>query len=226
MLRAPAPELVLFDLDGTISDSAAGILAALRHAFATTGLPPLNAATERAILGPPFYESLPPLIGDVPLGEVISAYRSHYGDGAMFDASVFPGLAELLEAIGEHGITMAVATSKPEAYAIPIVEHLGLAEHFVTIGGDALDGSRGSKALVVGDVLARLGSPDPSRVLMIGDRSHDVEGARAHGVDCVGAAWGYALPGELDAAEPLAICARPADVAALLGLEDLDAAAC
>jgi phosphoglycolate phosphatase len=226
VLRTPAPELVLFDLDGTLSDSAAGILAALRHAFAVTGLPPLDPATERAILGPPFYESLPPLIGDVPLASVISAYRAHYGDGGMFDTSVFPGVVELLAAIGEHGVTMAVATSKPEAYAIPIVEHLGLTDYFVTVGGDALDGSLGSKALVVGDVLARVGHPDPSSVLMIGDRSHDVAGARVHRIDCVGVAWGYALPGELAAARPVAICATPAELAALLGLEDLDAAAC
>ena len=225
MLRTPAPELVLFDLDGTLSDSATGILAALRHAFAVHGLTPLDRATERAILGPPFYESLPPLIGDLPLGDVIGTYRAHYGDGGMFDARVFPGVAELLHALGRHGVTMAVATSKAEAYAVPIVEHLGLAGNFVTVCGDALDGSRGNKALVVGEVLARLGHPDPSRVLMIGDRSHDVEGARAHGIDCVGVGWGYALPGELAAAAPFAICATPAEVAGLLGLAGLDAAA-
>ncbi len=90
---------------------------------------------------------------------------------------------------------MAVATSKPEHYAVPIVEHLGLAEFFETVGGDELDGSLANKALVIGQVLARLGSPDPAAVLMVGDRSHDVEGARAHGIAAIGAGWGYALAG-------------------------------
>ena len=219
-----SPELVLFDLDGTICDSAPGILAALRHAFGECGLPPLDPVTERALLGPPFYESLPPLIGDVPLGEVISAYRAHYRGGSMFDVTVFPGVAELITAIGAHGVRMAVATSKPEAYAIPILEHLGLADHFATVGGDALDGSRATKALVIGEVLARLGHPDPDRTLMVGDRAHDVDGARAHGIECVGAGWGYARAGELTAAAPFAICATPGEVGALLGTANLDAA--
>ena len=217
--------MVLFDLDGTICDSAPGILAALRHAFGVCGLAPLDPVTERALLGPPFYESLPPLIDDVPLGEVIGAYRAHYRGGSMFDVSVFPGVAEVLDALGEQGVRLAVATSKPEAYAIPIIDHLGLAGHFTTVAGDSLEGARASKALVIGEVLARLDHPHPSRTLMVGDRAHDVDGARAHRIDCVGAGWGYAPAGELEAAQPFAICATPGALGALLGFADLDAAA-
>ena len=209
------PRVVLFDLDGTVSDSAPGILASLRHAFWVNGLPPLDLEVERAILGPPFYESLPPLIGDVPLASVIAAYRAHYGGGAMFDTAVYDGIVGLLDALRAHGVRMAVATSKPERYAIPIVERLRLAEYFETIGGDELDGSLRTKALVIDKVLGRLGRPRD--VVMVGDRSHDVEGAREHGFDCIGAAWGYGLPGELAAARAAKICARPADV-----LEALD----
>ncbi|MCW2497154.1 HAD hydrolase-like protein [Jatrophihabitans sp.] len=215
-----APGHVLFDLDGTLSDSAPGILAALRHAFAVTGLPPMDAATERSILGPPFYESLPPLIGDERLPEVIAAYRAHYGDttggGGMFNTVAYPGVAELLADLRADGVRLGVATSKPEVYAIPILEHLGLAQYFDTIGGDALDGSLGTKALVVGVVLERLGNPDPGDVVMVGDRSHDVLGARAHGVDCAAVTWGYAVPGELDAAAPRWTCATATEVAGVL----------
>lgn len=212
-MRAPT---ILFDLDGTLSDSARGILAALRHAFAVNGVPPMDDHTERAVLGPPFYESLPPLIGDVPLESVIAAYRDHYGAGGMFDTAVFPGVGELVQSLRADGCRLAVATSKPERYAIPIVEHLGLAEHFEVIGGDALNGSRGTKALVIADVLARLGNPAPSEVWMIGDRRHDVEGARAHHIETVGVRWGYAVPGELEAAAPWAICATAAEVGEVL----------
>jgi phosphoglycolate phosphatase len=211
---------VLFDLDGTLSDSAPGILAALRFAFAAHGLPPLDAHTERTLLGPPFVESLPPIIdGRADVRDVIGSYREHYVDGRlMYDATAYDGVREVLAAARADGRRLAVATSKPEHYARPIVEHLGLLEFFETVGGDAEDGSLGSKALVIEKVLGRLGDPAPSDVVMIGDREHDVFGARAHGIACVGARWGYGLPGELERAGARPICAAPADLPAVLGL--------
>ena len=208
---------MLFDLDGTLSDSAPGILAALRHAFAVHGLPPLDPATERDLLGPPFYESLPPIVGADMLWPVIESYRARYAE-SMYDSTAFAGVAELLAALQADGRTMAVATSKPEHYAVPIVAHLGLDTYFATIGGDELDGSLRTKALVIDKVLARLRRPDPSDVIMIGDRSHDVLGAREHDVDAIGVRWGYGMPGELEDAAPAAICATPAEVAELLGV--------
>lgn len=205
--------IVLFDLDGTVSDSAPGILAALRHAFAVNGLPPMDPRTEQAILGPPFYESLPPLIGgDERLPAVIAAYREHYGNGGMFDTQAYDGIGDLLATLHARGDRLAVATSKPEDYAVPIVEHLGLADYFETIGGDELDGSLGTKALVIGKVLGRLGVSGGADVLMIGDRAHDVLGARAHGIDCLGAGWGYGLPGELAEAGARGIFAHPSEL--------------
>jgi phosphoglycolate phosphatase len=213
------PSIVLFDLDGTLSDSAGGILASLRYAFAANGLEPMDAHTEREILGPPFYESLPPLIGgEENLPAVIDAYRSKYGDGGMFDTEVYAGVQDVLEHLHRRGVTLAVATSKPEQYAIPIVEHLGLAGFFATVGGDELDGSLKTKALVIEKVLRRLGV-EPSRdVVMVGDRAHDVIGARSHGLRCVGAGWGYGMPGELTKAGADPVCAEPAELLPALGL--------
>ena len=189
-------QTLLIDLDGTLSDSAPGILASLRHAFADVGVPEPDEATMRSLLGPPFYEALPPLFGADRVPAIIEAYRTYY-DTAMFDTRVYDGMADVLADLRARGVTLAVATSKPEAYAVPIVEHLGIAGYFHAIGGDALDGSRDTKAKVIASVLERLGSPDPAGVLMLGDRSHDVEGARARGIDCLGAGWGYGRPGEL-----------------------------
>ncbi len=191
--------VVLIDLDGTLSDSAPGILASLRRAFAEVGVPPLDEAAERALLGPPFYESLPPLVGADRVPAIIDAYRRHY-DTAMFETTVYDGMLAVLADLRARDLTLAVATSKPEFYAIPIVEHLGIVEFFATIVGDGLDGSRDSKAKVIAEALRRLGSPEPADVLMLGDRSHDVDGARTHGIDCLGAGWGYGSAAELTGA--------------------------
>ncbi len=213
--------IVLFDLDGTLSDSEPGILAALRHAFAVTGFPPLDERTERTLLGPPFYESLPPLLGGTDrLHDVIEAYRAHYvTGGAMFDTVAYDGVREVLASARSAGMRLAVATSKPEIYAVPVVKHLGLADFFETVGGDDPDGSLPSKALVIGKVLARLGEPDPRDVVMVGDREHDVYGAREHGLRCIGAGWGYGAPGELQRAGAEPVCPRPRDLLAVLGLD-------
>jgi phosphoglycolate phosphatase len=213
--------VVLFDLDGTLSDSAPGILSSLRYALAANGVEPLDAHTERELLGPPFYESLPPLIGgEEKLPAVIEAYRRKYGEGGMFDTRPYDGIRDVLEYLHGCGLTLAVATSKPEPYAVPIVEHLGLAEFFVTVGGDELDGSLPTKALVIDKVLRRLGARagEDGEVVMIGDRAHDVVGARSHGLRCIGAGWGYGMPGELEKAGADPVCAGPGDLLPALGL--------
>lgn len=183
-------------------------------------MPPLDELTERSLLGPPFYTSLPPLIGgEAKLPDILEAYRRHYGAGGMFDTSAYEGVAGVLAAARAAGCRLAIATSKPEPYAIPIAEHLGLGAMFDTIAGDTLDGGRPTKALVIGEVLVRLGA-DPADAIMIGDREHDVFGAREHGIGCVGAGWGYGLPGELAAAGADPICPRPVDLLAALHLGD------
>lgn len=212
------PETVLFDLDGTLSDSGAGILESLRYALARNGLAPLDSATERAILGPPLRESLPPLVGGAePFAAVLAAFREHQSAGARFRTRAYDGVIELLAGLHARDVRLAVASSKPEAAVRQVVEHLQLAGYFETVGGDTPDGSRG-KADVIRAVLDRLGAPDPPTVLMVGDRSNDVIGAHAHGIACVGAGWGYGLPGELAAAGADHVCATPREVGELLGV--------
>jgi phosphoglycolate phosphatase len=207
---------VLFDLDGTLSNSAPGILASLRHALVENGLPPMSAQQERSILGPPFQECLPPIVGADHVDAVIGSYRKFYGAGAMFDAIRYEGIEQVLGWLRDHGVTLAVATSKPEHFAVPIVEGLALTAYFQTVCGDTMEGTRGSKALVVGEAVRRLGSPLPGEILMVGDRSHDVIGARAHGVACLGAGWGYGQANELADAGALAVFADPLELCAAL----------
>jgi phosphoglycolate phosphatase len=180
-----------------LSDSEPGIASSLRHAFEDHGLTPLTPEQIRHVLGPPFTKSLPRYVAPELVADVIATYREYYRNGGMFDATVYDGIPALLDFLREHGVTLAVATSKVEPFAVPILEKLGLADYFVTIGGDEFDASRDSKALVVGEVLRRLGHPDPASVLMLGDRIHDVEGSAEHGVACLGAGWGYGDRAEL-----------------------------
>ncbi|HET6211011.1 MAG TPA: HAD hydrolase-like protein, partial [Jatrophihabitans sp.] len=209
-------QVVLLDLDGTLSDSALGILQSLRLAFDEVGVPWVDQATARALLGPPFWHSLPPLVGADNVDRVVASYRRHYWGGAMLRTTCYPGVAELLAELAGRELRLAVATSKAEPQAVRIIEHLGLTAYFETVCGDTLDGRRDSKALVVGEALRRLGRPDPSQVLMVGDRSHDVLGAAAHGIGCAGALWGYGSVAELAAAGALRLCEQPVDLLELV----------
>jgi phosphoglycolate phosphatase len=211
---------VLLDLDGTLSDSAPGILQSLQQAFAEIGVPWVDQATARALLGPPFGHSLPPLVGAANVERVVRIYREHYVDGgAMLRTSSYPGVPELLAGLAARGVRLAVATSKPEPYAVRIIEHLGLDGYFETVCGDTVDGRRDSKALVIGEALRRLGPPEEDSVLMVGDRSHDVLGAAAHGIGCAGALWGYGSVTELAAAGAIRLCAKPAELLELVDAE-------
>ncbi len=211
MTTLARPDTVLFDLDGTLIDSGPSILAALRKAFAAEGMPALPPEAERSLVGPPFYQTLPPLIGDAT-DRVVQTYRRIYvADGFAFQAQVYPGIDALLDGLAQGHVRLAVATSKLESSAVAVLEQLRLADRFATICGDTADAGRPTKAAVIAEALRRLGeSPGTT---MVGDRSQDVEGARAHHLPCIGAAWGYAAPGELEAAGAVAVLPDPAALA-------------
>jgi phosphoglycolate phosphatase len=168
------------------------------------------------MVGPPLQDGFAGafgLVGD-DVERAVAAYREHYRAGAMFDADVYPGIPELLAVLRADGAVLAVATSKPEPFAVQILEHAGLLAAFAGVYGATLDGTVRHKDQVVGAALAA--HPDGERPVLVGDRSHDVLGAAAHGLPCVGAGWGPAPPGELAAAGAAAIAATPADVVAAL----------
>jgi len=212
-------ETVLFDLDGTLVDSASGILGSLHAAFDELGLEHERAALGRHLLGPPLHATLPRIIDDPETAAAaVSTYRRHYGETGVYDCAPYPGIDALLAALRDAGMRVALATSKADVYAERIVAHHGWEDHFVTVVGDTLDAGRPTKAAVVGEALRRLGSPDPAGVVMVGDRSNDVAGSRAHGVGCLGVAWGYAEPGELADAGALTVLESVADLAVALSV--------
>jgi phosphoglycolate phosphatase len=217
------PPLVLLDLDGTLTDSAPGIVASARDAYAHLGLPVPDDAALRSFVGPPIGESFAGHgVPDEQVAEAIDAYRRSYRADGMFDNAVFPGIPAALVALREAGCTLAVATAKPEGFARPICDRFGLTPLVDGVFGAGSDRVRSTKAEVIAYALSELGParvPPRAHALMVGDRAHDVLGAREHGLRTLAVGWGYAPPGELAVARPEAIVGRVDDLtAAVLSL--------
>lgn len=187
----PTPaQLVIFDLDGTLTDSAAGIVTSFRHALAQVGAAAPEGDLAAQIVGPPMHATLRSMgLGD-STEEAITAYYADYSTRGWVINSVFGGIESLLADLRAAGVRMAVATSKAEPTARRVLSHFELDRYFEVIAGGGPDGSRSSKADVVAHALAQL-MPLPERVLMVGDRRHDVLGAAEHGIDTVVVGWGY-----------------------------------
>ena len=211
------PGVVLFDLDGTLTESGPGIMRSLTVAFDAIGAPQLDEATMLRFVGPPLLHSFREVAGlDGPTSvAALQAYRRYYVEHGMFENSVYPGIVELLQALHSSGRRLAVATSKPLIYARQIVEHFGLAEYFLAVCGPELDGVGAVKTRAVADAMTALEVAAGGDVVLVGDRSHDVSGAHANGIACIGVLWGYGSREELAAADAIAT-----DVSALRQLLD------
>jgi phosphoglycolate phosphatase len=213
------PQLVIFDLDGTLTDSAEGIVASFRHALGSIGAVVPDGDLAPMIVGPPMHHTL----RDMGLGEqadaAIAAYREDYLTRGWAMNRLFDGIPALLTDLRGAGVRLAVATSKVESTAQRILAHFGLDEHFEVIAGASIDGSRAAKSDVVAHALVQL-TPLPDRVLMVGDRSHDVEGAAEHGIDTVVVGWGYGRAdfGGPDSVAPHAHVATVDDLREVLGV--------
>ncbi len=187
---AGGARLVIFDLDGTLTDSAEGIVASFLHALAHIGAPAPDGDLAAQIVGPPMDDTFRSMDLGEDTEEAIAAFRAEYGSRGWAMNTPFDGVAPLLADLRAAGVRLAVATSKLEPTARRILAHFGLDRHFEVIAGAAPDGSRKTKAEVLAHALDQL-RPLPERVLMVGDRSHDVHGAATHGIDTVVVGWGY-----------------------------------
>jgi phosphoglycolate phosphatase len=210
-------EVVLFDLDGTLTESGPGIMRSLAVAFDAVGAPQLDQADMLRFVGPPLLHSFREVAGlDEPTSlAALKAYRRYFVEHGMFENSVYPGIADLLQELHNSGRRLAVATSKPLIYAHQIVEHFGLADYFLAVCGPELDGVGAVKTQVVADAMTALDVTAGGDVALSGDRSHDVAGAHANGIACIGVLWGYGSREELAAADAIV-----SDVGALRHLLD------
>ncbi|GAA2031160.1 HAD family hydrolase [Agromyces tropicus] len=197
---------VLFDLDGTIIDSASEIMGSLAHMFAEMGVPVPDQETLRSYVGPPLLDSLRMTAGftDADAWEALNVYRDHYDDH-LLHSPVFPGVEGVLQAVQAAGIPIALATSKPESMARNVLAHTGLDGYFTVIAGASDDEERSTKAEVVAEALRGLRAlgVDTSAAVMVGDRGYDALGAAAHGVPTILVEWGYGSPDE--AADAIAV---------------------
>ncbi|WP_441790765.1 HAD hydrolase-like protein [Leifsonia sp. YAF41] len=195
---------ILFDLDGTITDSAPAITSSLAHTFELLGRPVPPVSELLAYVGPPLLAAFREYAGmtATEADEALVVYREHYSGEASLDTAIYPGIAGLLERIHAAGIPLALATSKPELNAVKILNHFDLAKYFTVIVGASEDEVRSAKADIVKEALVRLADAgaDLSAPVMVGDRSYDAEGAAANNVPAILVEWGYGSPAEAAAA--------------------------
>lgn len=208
---------VLLDLDGTLTDPREGIVRCIRHALAQMGEPCPPEVELLRFIGPPLHVTFGAMlgIGSARVARAVELYRERFSATGIFENRLYPGIPETLRELGERGARLVVATSKPTVFAERVVEHFGLGLHIEAVFGSELDGTRSDK----GELIARVLEKSALRALdacMVGDREHDMRGAKANGVRPIGALWGYGSRRELLDAGAAALCERPEDLVAAL----------
>ena len=198
------PKSILFDLDGTLTDSGEGIMNCARLALEHFGISVPDRDSLRVFIGPPLQETFLKFgVPEEQVDEAIRIYRSRYIPIGKFENTPYPGIRELLEKLRAQGHRLYVATSKPENMSVEILEHFDLAKYFDHICGASLDRSRSSKDAVIAYLLEQYGKDE--EMIMVGDTVFDILGAAAHAIPAVGVTWGYGSPEEMIKAGAAAI---------------------
>lgn len=204
---------LLFDLDGTLTDSSPGIIRCINFALTELGQAALPDAQLRGMIGRPLaliFERLLDTPDDATVDRAIDAFRVRFNDVGIFENSVFPGIAEALTHLRQSGHRLQVVTAKPLVNARRVVEHFGLLPLFDAVHGPALDHRACDKAELVADALRTAG--DDRTAVMIGDHADDIRAARRHGLRAAAVAWGYGTPDEIASAQPDYIAATTTDL--------------
>lgn len=184
---------IFFDLDGTLTDPFEGITNSVRRALKYFDIEVKDRNELKCFIGPPLTESFMKYYGlsSVQADEAVVRYREYFSVKGLFENRVYDGIPELLRQLKDTGLRLSVATSKPAVFSERILEKFDLAKYFDFLSGSELDGTRVNKADVIEYAIENLGITDRSKILMIGDRLHDVNGAHECGVDAAGVLWGY-----------------------------------
>ena len=197
---------VFFDLDGTLTDPAEGIVNCAEYALKKFGLTADREYLKRFI-GPPLHKTFMHEFGfpEEKATLAIDYYRERFKDIGIFENELYSGIPELLRDLQASGRSVVLATSKPEVYAERILDHFGIADCFTLAVGSLLNNTRDAKSEVIAFALEKLGA-SPTEVIMVGDRRYDVEGAAANGIKTVGVLYGYGSREELMSAGAVAVC--------------------
>lgn len=205
----PTKPAIFFDLDGTLTDPKPGITGSIQYALGKLDRPVPSQDELTWCIGPPLRASFALLLGGDALADrAIALYRERFSDVGLFENSAYPDIAQVLAALRDGARRMFVATSKPHVYATRIIAHFGLTGYFDHVFGSEFDGTRVNKADLLAYALEQTGV-DPGAAVMIGDRSHDVVGARSNGIRAVGVTYGYGTAEELIEAGASHLCASP-----------------
>ena len=209
---------ILFDLDGTLTDSREGIINSIEHALRYYNIKVEDRNTLIPFLGPPLVDSFRRYFGfdQEKADEAVVHYREYFSVKGLLENQVYDGVEELLKTLRNRKYELLLATSKPEVYAKRIMDHFGLSQYFTFIGGASMDESRCRKADVIRYVLESNQITDLSLVMMVGDRDQDVNGARAIGTEVIGVLYGYGSLEELQGAGADYIARTPMDVVRIL----------
>lgn len=192
-------EYVLFDLDGTLTDPGLGITNSVAYALKRWNIEVEDRKVLYKFIGPPLQDSFAEYYGFSAddAQHAVDVYREYFREKGLFENEVYPGMEEMLKALREQGKTLVVATSKPEEFAIRILKHFQLDGYFTVIAGATMDSSRNKKGDVIAYALKEAGVTELSKAVMIGDREHDIIGAKQNGLDSIGVLFGYGNREEL-----------------------------
>lgn len=209
---------ILFDLDGTLTDSGEGIINCAALALEHFHIPVPSREAMRVFVGPPLTSTFRSFgIPEEKIPEAVKVFRSRYTPVGIFENSPYPGIHQLLDTLSRHGHKLYVATSKPEEMAITVLRHFDLEQFFTGICGAAMDESRTNKEEVIAYLLEKNGTAD--NMLMIGDTVFDVLGAASHGIPTIGVSWGYGDPEEMRRAGAIAVAANMDELLNLIEAE-------
>ncbi len=206
---------ILFDLDGTITESHPGITRSVKYALEKHGFVSPELDELKVFVGPPLGEMFMEKYGvSAEKGtEMVATYRERYTTIGKFECNVYAGLEDTLKKLKEKGKILCVATSKPEGSAKEVLKHFGLTGYFDFIGGDTEKHERANKTAVINYVLDNMGITDKNDVIMVGDTHYDVLGAAESGIKCIGVLYGYGIPEKLKEAGAYMLAETPGDIA-------------
>lgn len=203
-----------FDLDGTLTDPGLGITNSVMYALRKMGREANDREPLYRFIGPPLQDSFSRFCGfeGEQCEQAISYYREYFREKGKFENEVYPKIPEVLQTLKDSGYKLIVATSKPEIFSIEILQHFGLFEYFDLVAGATMDSSRSKKGDIIRYALEKMGIQDRSKALMIGDREHDIFGAKENGLMSLGVLYGYGDRQELEKAGADLIAETPEDL--------------
>ncbi len=208
---------ILFDLDGTLTDSAEGVINSIKYALSQYGIEGTPEEFKK-LIGPPLQHSFQKIYGfnEEEAQKVVEHYRDYFREKGILENRLYPGIPGLLAALKGQNCRIYLATSKPTVFAEKVLSNFEISSFFNEIVVSNLDGSRVLKAEVIGEVIRLAGGMAPTETVMVGDRREDIAGAKAHQFHSIAVSYGYATLEELEAAKPDAIAGTVAELQELL----------